>query len=138
MWRRLVWLLPHSMFPPIISFLHECDLFVKIEEPILIRANSFKCIVYTSIHAWCSHCLGFGTHIMTCVRHTQGHLNAPNILCAPPIPASFPAPGSRWWFYYIRTFAFYGRSHRRSPYRMPAFSDNWLLCKMIQPLPDCI
>lgn len=76
--------------PPITSLLHECDLFVMIEEQILILAYSFKSTVYPSIHAWCSHSLGFGTHIMTCVRHTQGHLTAPNILCAPPIPASFP------------------------------------------------
>ena len=101
---------PHSIFPPI-SFLHECDTFVITEEPMLIRDNSFKCIVYTSVHAWCSHSLGFGTHMMTRVQYTQGHLTAPNILCALPIPASFPrapALGSHWWFYCLRTFAFSG------------------------------
>ena len=56
---------PHSIFPPVISFLHECDTFVITEELMMIRDNSFKCTLYTSIHAWCSHSLGFGTHVMT-------------------------------------------------------------------------
>lgn len=126
---------------PFLSFLHECDTLVITEELMLIRENSFKCIVYTSVHAWCSHSLGFGTHMMTRVQCHPGSSHCPQTsLCAPPIPASFldspGASGSHWWFYCLRTFAFFSwRSHRRSPCRRLSFSDNWLLCKRIQPLP---